>query len=307
MASLKHALLYFGKVRIPKNVFLYCNDETKFLRHINTVPFHAIDHIEALKDQGLVEFEDDRGSVERLSNLIAGQAHSLRRPYHPGEVLPLFNFLDIPPNTGPFPEELNYGALLLAACTLASAGREHALPCVDNPVLFDIVNLGLKALFEDFISTGFSPREIDDLKAQYLGQHLINLYLPSFAFRSFDDVLDVRERMRDQLAALHGRVEGLASQLSAAPWDARFGAEVGSLVKREVEPAIAELQKAARLSLTRVVATAGVALTLQSLLPAALASALIGISVWDVVQRERDRIRSAKLTHAFSLLLRVDR
>jgi hypothetical protein len=315
MSSLKHALLYFGKLRIPKNPFIYMSDEPNFVRYVMPVPEHAWGHVKALEAQGHVELEEETGDLGRVREMIVTELERDRAPLqYPAEHLdPLYHFLEITPGDKELAEAFSHGVLFLAATALGGVALGHGLPCVDNPVLFHIMNFGLRAIFQDLITRhgGFTPAEVEDLKAQYLGQRLISLYLPSFEFRSFDDVFDAREKARDQILALHARVDQLASEMSALPWDRNYGAQVDALVKRYVEPEVAELRKVARVSLPRIarkMATAAMAVHLQTILPETIAPYVLGfsaLSVVNAIKEERERAKTARLKHAFSLLVQV--
>lgn len=312
MTSLKHALFYFGKLRIPTNSFLWADDDDPSACAVVALsPEHMLPHLEFLEKEGCIEFSRDEADVPSLLELMASENRTARgRMYGASDIVPLYNFLQIHPNQPKSKELVTQATATLAAVALQGVALGHGLPCVDNKFLFDMMQLGLKGIFESAVDEGgFTVPEVQELKAQYLGQRVLALFLPSFEFKSFDDVLEARVRCRNQLVNLRGRMDDLGSEISANPWEPDFPREVMALIGKNVEPEVQGLREASRMSLARVVAPAGVLLTMQGLFPDMVSQWVSkGTALAFLLQafnRERQRTQQVRLTNAFSLLLQV--
>ena len=64
MSTLKHALFYFGKLRIPRNSFLCADDEdASNCGVIALAPEGMLPHLEFLEKEGCIEFSEDQADV----------------------------------------------------------------------------------------------------------------------------------------------------------------------------------------------------------------------------------------------------
>lgn len=318
--SLKHALFYFGKLLIPRRDFLFAwGEKQQFdqFRHVLLAPEHALKHLEVLEAQGVVEFEKEQSAHDDSKELFQGIAQQVANSggiygYRPSDVGPLLSFLELDPYHRGTPSLLANASVGLATYSLEGVAKGRGFPCVDNAVLFDLMNIGLQLIFKSSLEQGeFTREEADQLKAQYLGMGLMPLFLPSFEFRSFDDVFELRAKMKGSLARFQAGVLDVSREIKLLPWEPGFQEDLARIFRKRIRPEVEELRKATRVAPGRVarhIAVAGVVMTLQSLLPELVAQWLIGassVSLVEAVRRERDRAEGARLESAWSLLLEM--
>lgn len=319
--SLKHALFYFGHVTIPDTSFLAIPEKREVLRdrYVQLIPDNVREHLEALRQQGIVDFVSPVHSagtpaMVKLAEMIAeeGRAHG-QRSYPPSDIAPVFRSLGLdsrPQNVA----AANQITKILAGVCFESIALDGAVPCVDNRILFDEILLGFKGLFRSLLEDkAFSREELADLKAQFLAQQLWSIYFPCFEFRSFNDVLEMRSRLESNATLLQQRVLELGRNIEANPWDSGFRDEVQKVIKSEIVPQVRELEREAKLSVSKVakqVAGAVCAFTLQAVVPDLISDVLFGVgvvSLREAIQKERERSRTVRLENSFGLLLEIKR
>jgi hypothetical protein len=333
--ALKHAIFYFGKVSIPEQDFVFLlpdpvdggpigpavvGGNVAYGDHVTLIPEHMYPHVEFLEKEGMVErltfLADEKGAADprRLSELIVevGNRSGRQRTYRPWDVAPLFSFLRLYPDHPATHELIEQLAIMIVALCLGGVAQGKGLPCVDNLFIFDLVNFGLQGIFESFLDgSDFSTKEIQSLKAQYLGQVVSSLFLPSFSFRSFDDVLELREHFKDRLTALRGELLEASSDLEGMPWEPRFHSALVAKLESKIVPEINALRDAARFSpmnVARSMGTAGVVVALKMMLPKWVSEWVIGgtaLPLVAAIKKERERVRQTYLESSFSILLQV--
>jgi hypothetical protein len=70
--------------------------------------------------------------------------------------------------------------------------------------------------------------------------------LPLFESATFSELLDIRRELSKSLVRFRGAMLRFSDSIKAAPWDKDFAPEVQTLIDREVEPAIVEIEDAVR-------------------------------------------------------------
>lgn len=141
------------------------------------------------------------------------------------------------------------GAALLLNHALITAIRYNAIP-VANSIEFDYL---LRRKFERIIKM---PEIQDSLRVlkrntgwntDFLATKVLNVSLPEFDIKTFDDILELREKLSEQL-------EGFRSYLAEASsliQDAAVGeiySVADNLVKNKIAPALSEIERKLRLS-----------------------------------------------------------
>jgi hypothetical protein len=331
--ALKHSLFYFGKLLIPADHFMAALPASSTVTQgdaypggiiwgdlINFVPEHVAPHLEFLEQEGLIEFInpplDDQTDPKRIFELFAAEADTGAAPlgFSPSDVSPVYSFLGLNPAHPVSKHLVEQLVVMIAIFCLRGVASGRGVPCVDNPLIFDLMNIGLKGIFNSFAESGeFSAEDAAQLKAQYLEQTVMSIYLPSFSFRTFEEVLELREKFSGPISALRSKLSQIGSSLEGMPWEDQYQRALSKEMTNSVIPEITALQKAAKISSSKIakeMLTAGVVVALQSFIPSLLADWIVGAQAYslkEAILNERDRIRQVYVESSFSLLLQVPR
>jgi hypothetical protein len=332
--ALKQALFYFGKLLIPADNFfaglptsLKTGDNGSssggFIWGdiINLVPEHVVPHLKFLEQENLIEFvklpfDQQETDPRKLFELFAAEAEegSAALQFSPADFSSVYSFLGLNPEHPASKYLVDQLAVMIVIFCLRGVASGKGIPCVDNPLIFDLMNIGLKGIFNSFADAGeFTREDAAQLKAQYLAQTLMSIYLPSFSFRTFEEVLELREEFSEGIAALQSKLLQMAKSLEGLPWEGRFQNALSKEITQSVIPEINALRKAARFSPSRIARemfTAGVVISLQSFLPDLLADWVVGAQAYslkEAILKEKERTREVYLENSFSLLLQVPR
>jgi hypothetical protein len=87
-----------------------------------------------------------------------------------------------------------------------------------------------------------------EYKAGFSTFSLAACVLPNLELMSFEDILDLRDCLKDELAAFRHEMSGLAERIAGEPWEPGFLSEVQYTVKHHIEPAVEDLRRKAQAS-----------------------------------------------------------
>jgi hypothetical protein len=200
--------------------------------------------------------------------------------------------------------ESDFGGIigLLASLCYARMIDTGATACTDSKLVLQLLARAHQATPKRRTSNTF-----DSEKTATLAMDILAAELPDLSFRSFEDVLEVRHRLRDDLGAFRVEMDSLAATLTAEPWTTDGQIAIDKLIRTKIRPAVVALDR--KLATTRdtflltlvrnlksptsYVPLLATAFTNMPLAVAALASA--GIFVADAAmetKRERRRIET---------------
>ena len=131
-------------------------------------------------------------------------------------------------------------ASLLINHTLISSFRKKATPICTNKTFQQLLNRKLTRCYDrirDFKES--EPHFINDLKTQYLALDV----LPNFELKSYEDVLEMRFRLEDELLGFREHIGTLTNEIKSTPFNESFSKHL-ELVKRDkVIPSIKNLKR----------------------------------------------------------------
>lgn len=154
-----------------------------------------------------------------------------------------------------------------------------------------------------------------EYKVGFSGFSLVALTLPNLELMSFEDVLDLRATLKDELTAFRYEMSALAEHIREEPWHPNFLNELEYTVKNRIKPAVDNLQRKLNTSPKEVVLRAlktatptvlpvyaGIWAGMPPLLVMAVAAGLVGIKTALEHHFERKKILQS---NGLSLLLQL--
>jgi hypothetical protein len=197
LTTLKHCIFYFDSIEIPTiSVPITWGKKNQNVRYLQSIPENVYDVIDFLKDEGVVNLVAVKDVPDRklpeVYDLILKEIDSIGvdRHYSTGDIKEICNFIDIKPDDPERLKIVDQISIFLASVCIMSLSLNEQVCCIDNKLVFDSLNLGIKRI----INSKFQPNdigtfEINKLKSNILAQKVIALNLPSFKFHTFEDVL----------------------------------------------------------------------------------------------------------------------
>jgi hypothetical protein len=91
-----------------------------------------------------------------------------------------------------------------------------------------------------------AARQSFRLTAAQFGIEVFRSYLPNFEMKSYEDVLELREQLSDSLADFRTEMSRLAAKVASEPWEPGYQRELVRIMKEEIKPSIARLEKQAK-------------------------------------------------------------
>ena len=260
LTTLKHCIFYFDKIEIPRiSLPITWGDKNQNVRDLQSIPENVYEVIEFLGKEGVIDLVPIKDTPERklpeVYNLILEGINIIgaERVYPPDSIEEICKFVGISRHD---PERLKIAdqvSIFLASVSIMPwSGREHVC-CIDNEIIFDSVNLGIKQLINSsLMPCNINAIEINQIKTNILAQKLIALNLPSFKFQTFDDVLELRFKYNDNLRVLHNHLLDISRNLDGVPWDIDFSSKVDELIKKRLQPEIIDLRKNVKASPSKI-------------------------------------------------------
>ena len=239
----------------------------------------------------LMEGEEDKG----LEILFSRFQESLFGPYGMVKVSP------------------EVGAAILLNHTIVSCQTFGLTPFTDNQLYQELLlDKFQRAVKSDAV--GKYRAELRQTSA-ILATQIMNVSLPKLELRSFDDVLEQKTRLRDELLRFRTEIMKFAAQVKATPYEDSYLREIERVIAANIAPAIedlsAKIKGAKRAMVSNVLksAKAGavpIAATLFAGLPLpyvlALSAGIITLeALWEVERARRD----AADLNGLSFLMRV--
>ncbi|MBC8877212.1 MAG: hypothetical protein H8E44_47900, partial [Planctomycetes bacterium] len=98
--------------------------------------------------------------------------------------------------------------------------------------------------------------QVEDAKKHALAVRLLEEKLPYLATQSFEDILDLRTKLEEELLHFKDEVRKLSAQVATTIWDDRFQKDLETLVSENVRPTVNDLRRKLRLSRDKTIKTA---------------------------------------------------
>lgn len=260
LKNLKHTLLYFNNVTIPLNYYAcQFGDKHPFPNYLQLIPEAVYDEIEYLSKNKLVNIQKfENGEHDKISKyydaIIEGANRLGRnRHYEKEQIQQVISYLQLNPNHPELLLIVNEVTTFLAAICLMEFSVHERICCNDNLIIHDAMNLGLKGALQ-FACENIreTNRNFRNLKRNILAYKVLSLNLPSFEFQTFDDVLEIKEKHKDELSALDNHLDDLTEKIDSSPFDESFNDEINRLIDHRIQPEIDNLFKSISFSPSRV-------------------------------------------------------
>jgi hypothetical protein len=171
------------------------------------------------------------------------------------------------------------GTAVLLNHALIAAIKNRAIPIANNRAFDRLLRHKLGRMSEQ--TRGFLQAARTEIpwERDTLASTVLDLYLPDFTLQSFDDILELRVKAKDELQGFRVGLSQFAATLRDVPFN-DLPTAARSLAAKEVEPALEELKRKLRLSrdkfLLRVVQ--GFKST-QATIPL-IATVFLGLPIW---------------------------
>ena len=197
------------------------------------------------------------------------------------------------------------GMAVLISHVLSFCIRNSVYPLTDSQFHQRLLTRKFERLADDPAMKRLQGDQRKEIAA--LGLEVLDLELPNLQAATFDEVLHIREKHRDQLSQFRLALAGFADFSSTQFWSSEFSRECSEIVALKVNPAIRDLRNTLDLSRDKVVVdafkkirTAQVAIPLVSTLLAgmplvyalAISAGLISVESFLELYLERKRIRA---------------
>ena len=131
---------------------------------------------------------------------------------------------------------------LLAAAALKASIRYEKPILSDNSICRDLI---ISALSEKGLR-----RFLDTSKqtTSALSYQVLNDFLPDIESAPADDILEVRNRFRNELGQFRNSMREFSSKVASQPWDSDFKNDIERVVETEIRPSAEELRRSLRQS-----------------------------------------------------------
>lgn len=308
--SLKHAILYFDKIVIPKNVYPVIfgeNNENMLLAQ--SVPEDVADQIDYLINQKIVQQKEFLGFQETdigdyIKAVETGLAkQEISRNYSFDEIQNVCSYLNINPKDSNSLREVQSIAILASALCLMEVSKSKRICCTDNRIVYDSISCGLKNALElAEQSVKNQGLEVRRLSTNLLAQKVMSIDMPSFEFKSFDDVLEIKEKHKEELIALDSYLFDLSDKIELLPFEPGYDDALDKVIERRIQPAITNLRRSVTSSPNKVIRTSydsikniGLSIGFANILPEYIHSVVTTGVVYSLLEAFLKEQRSSKI------------
>jgi hypothetical protein len=259
--AVKLNVLYCDKVIIPRDFIGFMTPDEP----LPDIPIGATSTVRAKVRAVYSTFSDDledyfRPLIAEGILVLANDAHLTDRP---GAFEHAFDDIIEPlRQDAHFKESLRYHASLIStseeanlrlhSAVLAASAYQTSIK-YDRPILTDnvIVNALLLNVLEKKRLAKYE--NLAKLKVAFLTHQVLKEILPDIGDASFEEVLELRRRFRDELNSFRNKMSILSDKIRANPWEPDIKSEIDRIVEVEVKPETANLTAALRRSNLKLV------------------------------------------------------
>ena len=258
---LKNTLLYSDKIIIPINDFVVQPDDSikSEFKYFPLIPKNAIYELEYLKKNNLVEFHNFRGNkYGNISNFITIlKSKSEEFPFfmYPfKDFIPLIKSYSIDINEEIWLSSIPNIFIFIASIFLGELSSGKRIPLTDNRIIFDLAIKGLKDIFElkRENDLGYGD-ELNKLKEKLLTRKIINIRLPRFEFKSFDDVLELKHHLKDNINTINKYLYEISTNIDCLPWEPEFNIELNKILNDKIYPQLKDYEKEIKYSSKKII------------------------------------------------------
>ena len=129
--------------------------------------------------------------------------------------------------------------------TLLTAHKHNLIPVTPSDTSNELLQSKLRRL-RTFAGTKQSRQGSlahPEYTTGFSGSSLAAFTLPNLDVTSFEDVLELRLALEDELSALREQMAMLAERVRIEPWEPHFAREIEYITKHDIEPAVQKLQR----------------------------------------------------------------
>ncbi len=146
---------------------------------------------------------------------------------------------------------ISFGASILLNFALMVHREKGGALCTDQPSYQELMAHRFKRKLRKLVDrSGQASRRLS-LKANALAVETLRFELPDLSRLSFEDICDLRQKLRPELEDFRSRMFQLCASIEAEPWGEAFEAEVLRVVETEVRPSIRALRRSVKSSRLR--------------------------------------------------------
>ena len=202
-------------------------------------------------------------------------------------------------------------ASLLINHALISSFRKKAVPVCSNPTFQALMDRKIERCYKKFTNLDV---QIPNFKKDLTTFRVALENLPDLELRSFEDVLEMRERLRDDISAFRQKMTEFAETVKAEPYSKGFENHVEIIKRDKIRPSVDDLRKKLssvdlRTAVKIPIATAiTLYLVVNPSLPPALAILACPdlLSLTKIFEDYRREYKQISEKNGFSLLIKIN-
>lgn len=128
--------------------------------------------------------------------------------------------------------------------TLLTAHKYDLIPVTPNEIFWELLQSKVRRL-RNFTEIDLKDKFWDhpEYKTGFSGFSLAAFTLPNLEVMSFEDVLELRLALEEELIAFREHMAILAERIRAEPWEPSFIKEIERITKSDIQPAVQRLQR----------------------------------------------------------------
>jgi len=217
------------------------------------------------------------------------------------EAEPFFSYLISPP----------MWASLILNHALMSSFRRKAITVCANTVFQSLLNRKVERSYNKFSEI---DKELPNFRKDFASFQLVIDNLPDFELKSFEDILEMRERLKDEMLEFRHKMNELVETITIEPYSETFANHLEIIKRGKIQPIISDMRKKLsyldKKTIPKIISATALNLYLciNPSLPPALAilacpDILSLTKIWQNYKKEYKEIMEK---NGFSLLLKIE-
>jgi len=131
-------------------------------------------------------------------------------------------------------------ASLIINHALISSFRKKAVPFCSNPILQNLMNRKIRRRYEKLFDLDMN---IPNFKKDLSTFNLALVNLPNFELKSFEDIIEIRERLKDEMSEFRLKMCEFADKIKTEPYSETFINHLELIKRDNIQPTINNLHK----------------------------------------------------------------
>jgi len=131
-------------------------------------------------------------------------------------------------------------ASLIINHALISSFRKKAVPCCSNPILQNLLNRKIRRRYEKLFDLDMN---IPNFKKDLSAFNLALVSLPNFELKSFEDIIEIRERLKDEMSEFRLKMCEFVDKIKTEPYSETFKNHLELIKRDNIQPIINNLHK----------------------------------------------------------------